>query len=366
MKRLARTAATALTVVVVLCALAVPAEKPRGRPHRPPARVRLERQVPRVPPEHQPLALQRQLRMHRQLVEVIEDPLACACIAISRIKDIALKHRQLEVGVEALHRIAEGTDNPVVKRAALLAVADLWLEAGKPREAAEALTDVCRFLGPPEGPGEEGRPEPEEALEHQARRVHHWLREHPEVAREIIRDIMAEHRARRLSRSPHDRPGLGRGFGPPMVPPPPPCPMLRGGPMPKGPCRGPGGPERMGPGPRGRRWEMERPPQPGWEARERREPTERQWPERPRRPERREMQRRGLRPRPEGPRGNPAELLERQAERHQKFLEMLERRSKALEERAAQIERRFEELKRMAAELLHRKRGDEERSRHED
>jgi len=348
--------------------------------------------------------------MHRQLVEMIEDPLACACIAISRIKDIALKHRQLEVGVKALHRIAEGTDNPVVKRAALLAVADLWLEAGKPREAAEALTDVCRFLGPPEGPGEEGRPEPEEALEHQARRVHHWLREHPEVARDIIRDIMAEHHARRLRRGPHDRPGPGRGFGPPMVPPPPPCPMLRGGPMPKGPGRGPGGPGRMGPGPRGRRWEMERPPQPGWEARERREPTERQWPERrkraereamqrreraereklrhqearereelqrrrqrqhgrlerPRRPERQERQRRGLRPRPEGPRDNPAELLERQAEQHRKFLEMLERRSKALEERAAQIERRFEELKRMAAELLHRKRGEEERPRPED
>ncbi|OPX24205.1 MAG: hypothetical protein B1H04_02575, partial [Planctomycetales bacterium 4484_123] len=144
--------------------------------------------------------------MHRHLVEMIEDPLACALIAINRIKDLALKHRQLEFGIRALHQVAETTDNPVVKRAALLAAADLWTEAGKPREAAEALVNVCRFVGQPQGPGEERPPEPEEQMRRQARHVHQWLRDHPEAARHIMRDILAERRGRWAGPGPRGLP----------------------------------------------------------------------------------------------------------------------------------------------------------------
>ncbi|KKL81993.1 hypothetical protein LCGC14_1989210 [marine sediment metagenome] len=149
MKRLTKTALLALIVVGALSALAIPAEKP-GHKAGQEANIR---------------ALQQGLRLQRQVMELMADPLMAAHVAISRIKELAAKGKQPEQAVHALYIIGKSDTHPAIKRSALLAASELLGGAGKTPEAIEALVMLCRLSGEEEDDEDEDEGDKEEVAE---------------------------------------------------------------------------------------------------------------------------------------------------------------------------------------------------------
>ena len=131
MQRLIKTAILTAVVLTVAASLATTADEPRDR-DAPPKRVAARSAV-----------LQQYLRLQRQAVETVEDPLLAGAIGIHKIKEIAVKSGKLKEGADALRLVAAETGRPALRRLALLALAELQMAAGKPAEAIESLAELC-------------------------------------------------------------------------------------------------------------------------------------------------------------------------------------------------------------------------------
>ena len=93
-----------------------------------------------------------QLRMLRagidlqeKAVKIMGDPLLAGQIAITRIKDLAMKSQRPEVAVDMLRRVAGEAPHPALKRSALFALSDIFEKTGRLGEAIEAMGGVLRI-----------------------------------------------------------------------------------------------------------------------------------------------------------------------------------------------------------------------------
>ncbi len=257
-------------------------------------------------PREEIAKVQGAIRLQRQFVEMMADPLLAGQLAVTRIKDIALKSKKPEMGARALDVIADQVEHPALRRSALFAMSELHAAAGEAGEAIKALVALCAA-----GPARR-RGQTEEKTAQEARRVSRWLHEHPALAGRIIHGFMERHRR------------------------PAPAP------------RGPGGGREAA---RAIPETIERLHRRLAEAKERCELSFR------------EMLK-GLAE--EGPRrapaaagrGDPCDQIDRRLEKLHEFGRRLERRSRELDEKTEHIERRRDELRRWAEEL---ERGDTRR-----
>ena len=157
--------------------------------------------------------------------KLVADPTRAKLLAIMRLRELAVKHKRIDQGAELLAGIAASTDDPVARRAALLAASEMYEKVGNVEKAAGAMTAVCReeqprkpapkLLRPApkpktpaprakkpalrvEKPGAAPSPAPPRKpaavppeIARKARAIHQWLREHPEVARRIFQSLRA-------------------------------------------------------------------------------------------------------------------------------------------------------------------------------
>jgi len=97
-----------------------------------------------------PLAAGQSAEAHRQTRGA-----QAALETIERIKVIALEHGQFKAAVDGLTLIAERTPDPLLAKHAVFAMADLYLEQGKPADAIDVLARYAASLpvGAPAPPG---------------------------------------------------------------------------------------------------------------------------------------------------------------------------------------------------------------------
>jgi hypothetical protein len=84
----------------------------------------------------------------RMMIGVMSDPTISAMMAVGKIKELALQTKQYEAGQKTLLRVAEASNNPAVKHAAVFALAEVAQAGGDPKAAFEALARVA--VGPNE------------------------------------------------------------------------------------------------------------------------------------------------------------------------------------------------------------------------
>jgi len=173
---------------------------------------------PKAKPGPDVKALHGALSLQKQFVALMANPLLSAQLAITRIKDMALASKKVQLGAKMLQVIAARADHVAIRRSALFALSELHEKSGNPAEAIEVMTLVAKVPQAPPRPQAKGA----DATATEARRVNRWLREHPELARKIIANFMAQGGARPMLRK-----------------------VPRGSPMPGAPARKPG---RMMPG----------------------------------------------------------------------------------------------------------------------
>ena len=164
---------TVMLTVLLCVAIAAPAlaQPARGRPGPDDLfRKAKPKAKPAAPTADEMRQMRSMLDIQMRLIDVMDNPLLSAQIAISQIKDLALKTKKLEVGIGALTAIAQEAPEPAIRRAALFALADLHKQADNPAEAMEALARVClqREPGPREREAAERRER--EELERRERR----------------------------------------------------------------------------------------------------------------------------------------------------------------------------------------------------
>jgi len=92
------------------------------------------------------------LRVTREVVEMMEDPLLSGQLAIQRVKELAIEGERLEQGAGLLVRMSGGTDHPALKRSALFAASELLAKADKFEAAAAVAARVMMVGKPPAEP----------------------------------------------------------------------------------------------------------------------------------------------------------------------------------------------------------------------
>jgi hypothetical protein len=85
-----------------------------------------------------------------EIVELMDDPIRSGLFAVHQIKEMAVKSKEFEAGIDALQHVADAAAEPPVRRAALFVLAEMQKELGHIPEAMEALARSCTA---PERPG---------------------------------------------------------------------------------------------------------------------------------------------------------------------------------------------------------------------
>ena len=83
--------------------------------------------------------------LQEKAVRIMGDPLLAGQIAITRIKDLAMKSQRPEAAVDMLRRVAGEAPHPALKRSALFALSDIFEKTGRLGEAIEAMGGVLRI-----------------------------------------------------------------------------------------------------------------------------------------------------------------------------------------------------------------------------
>ena len=88
-------------------------------------------------------SLDRMVEVHERMAEIFDDAPISGLMAINSIKDIAVKSKRIDQGINALDKIAD--DSPVqgLRHAALMSLHELYLADKKPDAAMKALMRIC-------------------------------------------------------------------------------------------------------------------------------------------------------------------------------------------------------------------------------
>ena len=96
--------------------------------------------------------LEHTVQLNRRVVDAMEDPVLAGQLAISKLKEVADKHKRHREVAEALAELARDADEPVLRRCAAFAAVELCEKAGEPEMAGKILLAIIRESAESEPP----------------------------------------------------------------------------------------------------------------------------------------------------------------------------------------------------------------------
>jgi len=78
------------------------------------------------------------------ILAALRDPAAAGCLAVAKLRSMVANERTRHPAVAALENLAGECPNPVIQRAALLVLAEVYVDQGQGEKAARALIRVCK------------------------------------------------------------------------------------------------------------------------------------------------------------------------------------------------------------------------------